>query len=129
MDLEKLNVAAEVDEEDKSFDPKKYENSVRRFKEEDLVRMSATLGYKSVIIEKVAREKAMARQKSMLVQSGRVMQLEARNAQLEEQVKILLGLKNELTEIKSGLERNNSLLKNTCSELVEKNDELSKETY
>lgn len=65
----------------------------------------------------------------MLVQSGRVMQLEARNAQLEEQVKILLGLKNELTEIKSGLERNNSLLKNTCSELVEKNDELSKETY
>nr|XP_034569441.1 uncharacterized protein LOC117833960 [Setaria viridis]XP_034569566.1 uncharacterized protein LOC117834058 [Setaria viridis]XP_034606279.1 uncharacterized protein LOC117866233 [Setaria viridis]XP_034606474.1 uncharacterized protein LOC117866388 [Setaria viridis] len=44
--LGKSTVPFEVDYEDKSFNPEKYEKSVRRFEQKDLARMSATIGYK-----------------------------------------------------------------------------------
>lgn len=55
-----------------------------------------------------------------------MMQLEARVARLEEENKILYNIKDELSEANSELERNKTLLMNTCSDLAQQVERLEK---
>lgn len=71
-------------------------------------------------------EKAAAKEKSMLAESTKMMQLEARVANLEEESKVLYALKNELADSNSDLKKNNVLLTNTYSELVQQVEKLEK---
>lgn len=48
------------------------------------------------------------KEKSMVAKSEKILQLKARVAKLEDQNKILYGLKNELTEIDNDLKKNNT---------------------
>ncbi|RCV39049.1 hypothetical protein SETIT_8G192100v2 [Setaria italica] len=108
--------------------PIEYEKAVRDLEPDDLARPLANLGYKSVILGKIAVKKLAEKEKDMLSQSAKMLNLEAKVARLEKENSILVSLKNELFEANAKLQRNKVLLTNTCSDLVQKVKSLEKKT-
>ncbi|XP_022683337.1 uncharacterized protein LOC101759246 [Setaria italica] len=101
-----------------------FEELARGLGDGDLARLSASLGKKVAVAADVARERVESQERGVLAQMEKMTRLEARVADLEQQNRILDGIKDKLRGINSGLKENNDVLMKTCEELGEKYEKL-----
>ncbi|XP_034599436.1 uncharacterized protein [Setaria viridis] len=109
---------------DRVLDLKEFEELARGLGDGDLARLSASLGKKVAIAADVAMERVESQERGVLAQMEKMTRFEARVADLEQQNRILDGIKDKLRGINSGLKENNDVLMKTCEELGEKYEKL-----